>query len=319
MKELILLKCGEIALKGLNRHTFEAVMIKNMRRRLEDLGEFKIWNSQSTIYVQPMEEDIDIPLALERLQTVFGIVALCRAAIVEKDFEDIQRVAVEYLEPHLRSARTFKVNAKRSDKRFPMGSPEICRELGATLLRRFPHLRVNVENPQVTVTVEVPAASAAFCGGGRPGGKALDKDAANLLAERALDEYGNHILRLAYSYLHNMSDAEEVLQDTLIQLLKSAPYFASKSHEKAWLLRVASNLSKNRIAYNKIRGADELNEALTADEGEDLSFVWEAVKSLPRQELADYLSVERSAMSAELSKLRDDGVLKFHKNQFDLL
>lgn len=144
---------------------------------------------------------------------------------------------------------------------------DLCRSGGADLSCR--------------TRIGCPAASAAFCGGGRPGGKALDKDAANLLAERALDEYGNHILRLAYSYLHNMSDAEEVLQDTLIQLLKSAPYFASKSHEKAWLLRVASNLSKNRIAYNKIRGADELNEALTADEGEDLSFVWEAVKSLP--------------------------------------
>ena len=155
MKELILLKCGEIALKGLNRHTFEAVMMKNMRRRLEDLGQFRIWTSQSTIYVEPQDEDIDISMAVERLQTVFGIVALCRAAVVPKDFEEIRQAAVEYLAPQLRAARTFKVNAKRSDKAFPMKSPEICRELGAVLLRRFPHLKVNVENPQVTVTVEI--------------------------------------------------------------------------------------------------------------------------------------------------------------------
>ena len=155
MKELILVKCGEIALKGLNRHSFEDVMIKNMRRRLVDLGDFKIWKSQSTIYVQPLDEEADIPLVLERLQTVFGIVALCRSAIVEKDFADIQQKSVEYLAPQLRRARTFKVNAKRSDKSFPMGSPEICRELGATLLRAFPHLKVDVNDPQVTVTVEV--------------------------------------------------------------------------------------------------------------------------------------------------------------------
>ena len=105
--------------------------------------------------------------------------------------------------------------------------------------------------------------------------------ALNLQAEQIMDDYGNRILRLAYSYLHNMSDAEEVLQDTLIQFLKTAPFFTSEEHKKAWLLRVAGNLSKNRINYNKVRDADELNEELAADHREDLSFVWGAVKSLP--------------------------------------
>lgn len=154
MKELILLKCGEIALKGLNRSTFEAVMMKNMRRRLEDLGTFKIWSSQSTIYIQPMEE-IDIAVVLDRLKTVFGIVALCRAAIVEKDFNTICQKAIAYLEPQLRTAHTFKVNAKRSDKHFPLASPQICRNLGGVLLNHFPHLKVDLEHPQITVTVEV--------------------------------------------------------------------------------------------------------------------------------------------------------------------
>lgn len=107
--------------------------------------------------------------------------------------------------------------------------------------------------------------------------------AANRRAAQILDEYGNSILRLAYSYLHNMSDAEDVLQDTLIQLLKTNPTFENGEHEKAWLLRVAANLSKNKIQYNLIRDTDELDETLIAQEREDLSFVWEAVKSLPIQ------------------------------------
>ena len=100
-------------------------------------------------------------------------------------------------------------------------------------------------------------------------------------AEMILTRFGDSILRYAYTYLHNMSDAEEVLQDTLMQFLKTAPEFESENHEKAWLLRVAANLSKNRIRYNKLRETDELNDELVAEEREDLSFVWEAVKSLP--------------------------------------
>ncbi len=100
-------------------------------------------------------------------------------------------------------------------------------------------------------------------------------------AEMILTRFGDSILRYAYTYLHDMSDAEEVLQDTLVQFLKTAPEFESENHEKAWLLRVAANLSKNRIRYNKLRETDELNDELVAEEREDLSFVWEAVKSLP--------------------------------------
>ncbi|MBR6473019.1 MAG: sigma-70 family RNA polymerase sigma factor [Firmicutes bacterium] len=96
-----------------------------------------------------------------------------------------------------------------------------------------------------------------------------------------LDKYGDSILRLAYSYLHNMSDAEDIVQDTLIKYMKTGPEFESEAHEKAWLLRVAANLSKNKIDYNKVRQADELEETLAADERKDLSFVWEAVKMLP--------------------------------------
>lgn len=111
--------------------------------------------------------------------------------------------------------------------------------------------------------------------------KALDREIINQQAEQFFHHYGNHILRLAYSYLHNLSDAEEILQETLIRYLDKAPVFEHAEHEKAWLCHVASNLSKNRLKYNSIRSTDELQEELVADEREDLSFVWEAVKNLP--------------------------------------
>lgn len=107
------------------------------------------------------------------------------------------------------------------------------------------------------------------------------REAANRRAEEILGKYGNSILRYAYTYLHNMSDAEEVLQDTILKCIRTAPVFENERHEKAWLLRVAGNISKNRIEYNALRKTDELNDELVSEEREDLSFVWEAVKSLP--------------------------------------
>lgn len=113
--------------------------------------------------------------------------------------------------------------------------------------------------------------------------KTADQAKVNENAARVLDSYGNSILRLAYSYLHNLCDAEDVLQDTLIKYLQNAPKFENPVHEKAWLLRVAANISKNKIEYNRIRETDELNELLAAEENEDLSFVWAAVKELPEK------------------------------------
>ena len=133
---------------------------------------------------------------------------------------------------------------------------------------------------------------------------AADREAVNRQAERMLTDYGNSVLRLAYSYLHNLSDAEEVLQDTLVQFLKTAPALESPRHERAWLLRVAANLSKNRLDYNRVRRADELNEELAAEEREDLSFVWEAVKALPpAQREAVHLFYHEGYTTAEIGKL----------------
>ena len=140
-------------------------------------------------------------------------------------------------------------------------------------------------------------------------------------AGRMLDRYGDSILRLSYSYLHNMSDAEDVVQETLIKYMKTAPAFENEAHEKAWLLRVAANISKNKIDYNKVRQADELDERLAAEEREDLSFVWEAVKSLPdnmrevihlfyhegysTKEIASMLKRNESTVRSDLKRGRD--------------
>lgn len=112
-------------------------------------------------------------------------------------------------------------------------------------------------------------------------GERAVREELNRQAEDILKNYGGSILRLAYTYLHNMSDAEEILQETLIRFLKTAPVLENGEHEKAWMLRVAANLSKNRIEYNRLRSTDELEESLIAEDREDLSFVWEAVRDLP--------------------------------------
>ncbi|MDD6604239.1 MAG: tRNA 4-thiouridine(8) synthase ThiI [Eubacteriales bacterium] len=155
MQEIVLIKNGELVLKGLNRCTFEDILIKNMRKALSSIGEFKFKKSQSTIMVQPVDDDTDLDDAVEALKKVFGIAALSRAAVAEKDMQSITETALEYLAEELEYARTFKVEAKRSDKKFPMKSPEICRELGGSILSKFHHLKVDVHNPDITVTVEV--------------------------------------------------------------------------------------------------------------------------------------------------------------------
>ena len=155
MKEIILIKDGELALKGLNRRNFEDKMVASIRRRLKPLGNIKITKAQSAIYIEPTDDAFDFEEALERMQLIFGVAAFSRAAVCEKNMDDILARAPEYLAERMREIKTFKVEAKRSDKTFPLGSPEICREVGAALLRAFPHLRVDVHNPQEVVTVEV--------------------------------------------------------------------------------------------------------------------------------------------------------------------
>lgn len=133
-----------------------------------------------------------------------------------------------------------------------------------------------------------------------------NREQVNATAEQLLTRYGNSILRLAYSYLHNLDDAEEILQETLIQYLKAAPVWENEAHEKAWLFRVAANLSKNRISYNHVRRTDALSETLAAEQQEDLSFVWDAVKELP----VNYREVIHLFYCEGLSTAQIAGVLR---------
>ena len=156
MKEIILLKDGEIVLKGLNRRTFEDVLKKNIRHAISHLGSFEIKSAQSIIYVKPLSDDIDLDEACLKISRVFGVVSYSRAAICEeKTLESIIATAPVYLEKELKAVKTFKVEARRSDKRFPYKSPEICAELGGVILDKFPHLSVDVHNPDLIVNVEV--------------------------------------------------------------------------------------------------------------------------------------------------------------------
>ena len=235
MKEVILLKNGEIALKGLNRHAFEDRLIKNARRKLMPVGEFHFKKAQSTIYVEPQSDDYDLDEAVDRLQKVFGIAALTRACVVEKDFELICRTAAEYLKEELEDAATFKVEAKRSDKSFPMKSPEICAGVGEYLLEQYPHLQVDVHQPDVVVMVEVRDYAAYIHGsqikgaGGIPvgsGGKAMllisggiDSPVASwMIAKRGVELYPIHFASPPYT--------SERAEQKVVELLKRVSLYS---------------------------------------------------------------------------------------------
>ena len=155
INEVILCKYGEIILKGGNRQNFESSLIKELRRRATPYGKFKIYFSQSTIYVEPQDESCDMDGMYDAAKKVFGIIGVNRAAVCEKTMESIVETARAYLPAKLLGKRTFKVEAKRSDKRFPLKSPEISREIGGVILSLVRGIKVDVHNPDVTVTVEV--------------------------------------------------------------------------------------------------------------------------------------------------------------------
>ena len=154
MQEMILCKLGEVVLKGLNRHSFEMKLMSNIRRRTQKFGKFKIYSRQSTIYVEPVGE-CDLDGAFAACKQVFGIIAVTRAVPCEKTKEAILETAKTYLGDVLRSTRSFKVESKRSDKTFPLGSIQLSQWVGGYLHEAFPHLQVDVHNPEFTVYLEV--------------------------------------------------------------------------------------------------------------------------------------------------------------------
>ena len=155
IKEILLCKYGEIVLKGANRKYFEDMLCREMKKRARAYGEFDIYRAQSTIYIEPKNDGADVDGMFIAASKVFGIVAISRAAVCEKSMEDISRVVAEYIPPFLDGKRTFKVEAKRSDKSFPLDSMEISRDIGGVVLGSCPRIKVNVHNPDVIVKVEI--------------------------------------------------------------------------------------------------------------------------------------------------------------------
>lgn len=155
MNEMILLKLGEMVLKGLNRRSFEDKLQANIYRRLNHLGQFRVYTRQSATYVEPMTEECDMDGAWEALTKVFGVVGLSRARACDKDKDAILTAAQEYLGDRLSAAKTFKVETKRADKTFPMTSIQLSQYVGGELDERYPNLKVDVHNPELTVHVEI--------------------------------------------------------------------------------------------------------------------------------------------------------------------
>lgn len=168
MKEVILVKNGELSLKGQNRYSFEDVLLENIHLSLTTLGKFTIKKAQSTMVITP-EDTCDMDEVTSRLEKVFGIAGICRAAVCEKDIEIIESTAIEFLKEKLSKAHTFKVEARRSIKSFPMTSPEICRKMGGVLLEAFPNLSVDVHEPEVKVYIEIRDFGAYIHTGNIPG------------------------------------------------------------------------------------------------------------------------------------------------------
>lgn len=157
MKEVILCKYGEIILKGTNKKTFEAQLLREVKRRAALVGKYTVRYNQSTVYVEPEDEAAEeaLDVMYDQIGKVFGFAGICRAAVCEKTLESILETAREYLPEKLAGIKTFKCTAKRSDKTFPLSSPELSGEVGAVILESVPGIEVNLGDPEIVVKIEV--------------------------------------------------------------------------------------------------------------------------------------------------------------------
>lgn len=173
MEEIILAKIGETVLKGLNRRNFEDILIRNIKSSIKMLGKFNVYIAQSTIYIEPLSEDIDLSEAEDKISKVFGIASYSRACAVDKNINSIKENARSYLYDELMGVNTFKIESKRADKRFPLKSPEISREVGGYLYESFDHLNVDVHNPDIIITIEIRDKKAYIRGNAKKGAGGL--------------------------------------------------------------------------------------------------------------------------------------------------
>lgn len=168
MKEVLLLKLGEVVLKGLNRRRFESRLLANLRRRVSKVGKCSVYIMQSTIYVEPAD-GVDMDEVLDAVHNVFGVAAICRAAVCEKDMDAIWNTVNEYLGDELESVQRFKVEAKRSDKKFPLNTIQICQKIGGDLDDKYENLIPDMHNPELRVNIEVRDKAAYVHAGKMPG------------------------------------------------------------------------------------------------------------------------------------------------------
>ena len=173
MNEIFLMKLGEIVLKGANKRQFENKLRQKVRRRLRSYGNFDVYIMQSTLYVEPMDEKVDLEGAWEACHSIFGVVSICRCRPCEKSMDAIFGAVEEYLADDLDAARSFKVESKRSDKAFPMTSIAISQEIGGRIAQAHPNLAVDVHTPEYTVYVEVRDLAAYVHGPAEPGAGGL--------------------------------------------------------------------------------------------------------------------------------------------------
>ena len=226
--DLILLKYGEIALKGLNRPLFEQKLIDNIASATAPIGRFSIKRAQSTIYVEPLEDGIDMMETIKRLQKVFGVVNICPAVRCEKNMDSINKTAVECMKSIDCAGKTFKVEAKREDKKFPLNSPQISREVGGEILKNVKDLKVDVHNPDITVQVEIRGDAYVFAekfsgAGGMPVGSS---GRAALLLSGGIDSpvagymIAKRGVTLDAVYFHSPPYTSERAKDKVVDLAK---------------------------------------------------------------------------------------------------
>ena len=237
MKEIFLLKLGEIVLKGANKRQFESRLRQNVRRRMKAYGNFDVYLMQSTLYVEPMDEECDVDGAWEDCRSIFGIVSLCRCRPCEKNLDAIFETIEEYLGEDLDCAKSFKVESKRSDKAFPMTSIQISQEIGGRLAEAHPGVEVDVHHPDYTVYVEVRDLAAYVHGpaeagaGGLPtgvGGRAMvllsggidSPVAAHMNAKRGVEIEAVHFFSYPYT--------SQLAKDKVLELARLVTKYSGK-------------------------------------------------------------------------------------------
>ena len=239
ISEVILCKYGEIVLKGGNRQNFESSLVKELRRRASPHGHFKIYHRQSTIYVEPQNELCDMDAMYDSARKVFGIIAVNRAAVCEKTMESIVEVAKSYLPEKLAGKKTFKVDGRRSDKKFPLTTPEISREIGGVILSAVRGIKVDVHNPDVVVTVEIRDDYAYIRAGQEPGAGGLPIRTAGrglLLLSGGIDSpvagcmMAKRGMEIEALHFESFPYTSERAREKVMQLAEEMCQFCSKIH-----------------------------------------------------------------------------------------